>query len=49
MTISRQYLQSFHDSEFGTLSMDRAAGTAALRRRETMTCTVDGHVRMTND
>jgi hypothetical protein len=30
MTISRQYLQSFHDAEFGTLSMDRVAGTAAL-------------------
>jgi hypothetical protein len=30
MTISRQYLQSFHDAEFGTFSADRQARTAAL-------------------
>lgn len=30
MTISIQYLRSFHDAEFGTLSVDRKAETAAL-------------------
>jgi hypothetical protein len=30
MTIDRQYLQSFHDAEFGTFSADRQAETAAL-------------------